>query len=454
MPLIKQMRLLIISPHFPPTNAADMQRVRLILPYLKEYGIDAEVLCVEPAHVAAPVDVWLEAGLPKDVPVHRVRAMSLKWSRIPGLGTLGLRAAKALQQAGDRLLAGGGFDLVYFSTTVFGIHSLGPRWKKKFGVPFTMDYQDPWITNYYSEHPEIIPPGGKLKYRAVDWLARRQEPRVLCQCAGITSVSAAYPKELAARYPWLVVVDVANRNPVGLQGMENSLLLSAVWPFPGDNRDFERVLADGVSQRVFDPTDGLRHWVYVGVCPPSMLFALRALFQSLKNCQDKDVGKLADLRLHFVGTSYAPAGQGIPIVTPLAQEMGLASMVEERTDRIPYSEVLRCLSDAEALIVLGSDDPGYTASKIYPYLLAEKPLLAVFHEQSSVVGLMRNVGGGTIVSFDETTTAEELAARIQAQGFDINGGIRATPLDRPAFVPNTARHQASQLAHFWKQVLI
>jgi hypothetical protein len=452
--LLDFMNVLIISPHFPPTNAADMQRVRLILPYLKEFGIHAEVLCVEPAQVAAPLDAWLASGLPTEVPVHRVQALSLRWSRIPGLGTLGLRAANALKKAGDRLLAGGAFDLVYFSTTVFGIHSLGVRWKKRFGVPFTMDYQDPWVTNYYAEHPEIGPPGGKFKYAVVDWLARRWEPKVLRECAGITSVSVAYPKELAARYSWLNVVDVGHRNQSGLQHPEIPQLLSAVLPFPGDTRDFERMLADRVSQTVFDPADGLCHWVYVGVCPPSMLFALRAFFQAFKNSHNDHYGKLNTVRLHFVGTSYAPAGRGLPNVAPLAQEMGLASLVEERTDRIPYSDVLRCLSDADALIVVGSDDPSYTASKIYPYLLAGKPLLAVFHEQSSVVGLMRNVGGGTVVSFNDTTSSAELAARIQAQGFDTNGGIRATPLDRAAFVPNTARHQASQLANFWKQVLI
>ena len=38
------MKILIVSPHFPPTNAADMQRVRLILRYLKEAGVEAEVL--------------------------------------------------------------------------------------------------------------------------------------------------------------------------------------------------------------------------------------------------------------------------------------------------------------------------------------------------------------------------------------------------------------------------
>ena len=38
-------RLLIISPNFPPLNAADMQRVRMSLPYFKDFGcVYSEVL--------------------------------------------------------------------------------------------------------------------------------------------------------------------------------------------------------------------------------------------------------------------------------------------------------------------------------------------------------------------------------------------------------------------------
>ena len=92
------MKVLIISPHFPPTNAPDMQRVRMILPYLAEAGMTAEVLAVNSAQVAAPEDPWLVEGLPDDIPIHRVNALDLSWRKIPGLGTLSLRAKRALRK--------------------------------------------------------------------------------------------------------------------------------------------------------------------------------------------------------------------------------------------------------------------------------------------------------------------------------------------------------------------
>ncbi|MFS6828152.1 hypothetical protein [Cyanobium sp. ATX-6F1] len=47
--------------------------------------------------------------------------------------------------------------------------------------------------------------------------------------------------------------------------------------------------------------------------------------------------------------------------------------MEERTDRLPLSLTLASLRAADALLVIGSDDPAYTASKLIPYLLARRP---------------------------------------------------------------------------------
>jgi hypothetical protein len=414
------MRVLIVSPHFPPTNTPDMQRARLVLPYLRENGVEAEVLAVEPEQVASPRDPWLVEGLPAEVPIHRVKAMSLAWSRVPSLGTLPYRAMRALRLKGSALLAARKFDLVYFSTTAFPVHTLGPIWKKAHGVPFAMDYQDPWTTDYYRDHPEVTPPGGRLKYAISEWIARRQEPGVLRKCSGVTCVSPAYPEDLARRYP------------------EAKFKATAVLPFPCDDRDFLRA-ASGVGQTVFDPADGLRHWVYVGVVPPSMRLTVRALFKAMAR------GKAADLRAHFIGTSYAGPGKAQPAILPLAREEGVEHMVTEMTDRIPYSQALRCLADADAVLALGSDDSSYTASKIYPCLLARKPLLAIFHEDSSVTEVMARVGGGQIVTFRSQDSVEAIAARIPDH-------ITPVELNETAFARHTAQSQAAELAAFWRAV--
>ena len=48
---------------------------------------------------------------------------------------------------------------------------------------------------------------------------------------------------------------------------------------------------------------------------------------------------------------------------------------------------------------VGSELPYYTPSKIFPFILAERPLLAIFHEKSSAVRIVRESGAGTVVAF-------------------------------------------------------
>lgn len=230
-------------------------------------------------------------------------------------------------------------------------------------------------------------------------------------------------------------------------------LPSLVIPFPGDDRDFERVRSEGVTQRVFDPKDGFRHWLYVGAGGPYMATASRGLFRALKQQGDQDEALLKKLRIHFIGTSYAAAGRGEKSIEPIAIEERLGEIVSEHPDRIPYSETLRCLLDADALVVPGSNDPAYTASKIYPYLLAGKPLLAVFHENSSVVGLINSVGGGRVIPFASDEGVESIAERIRAEWLAGSQYEQAVPLDREAFAPYTAREQAGQLAEFLRSVM-
>lgn len=421
-------QLLIVSPHFPPSNTADMQRVRMLLPYFRENGWQVEVLAVQPEQVSSPVDNWLVEGLPEDVPVHRVKAMGLTWSRLPGLGTLGLRALRILDRAGCDLLAKDTFDLVYFSTTVFEVHILGPRWKRKYGVPFVMDYQDPWVNDYYRDHPEITPPGGRIKYALSNALHRWMEPKVLQECAGITSVSPEYPKQLRKRYHWLG--DLPN----------------LAQPFPGAKRDFERLLSSKIQQNIFDPNDGHVHWVYTGVIVPGMLPVIELLFEVLS--MRNQSGLCSNLRFHFIGTSYASAERGRPQVLSLASDYRLSKQITEVTERIPYVEALKCMSDADALIAIGSDDPGYTASKIYPYLLAGKPMLAIFHEKSSVVDLIGRVGGAVCVLFNNST-GKELSKRIAKKWFDGEQYNNPVPLDENEFRENTDQGCAEALCNFF-----
>jgi len=102
-------------------------------------------------------------------------------------------------------------------------------------------------------------------------------------------------------------------------------------------------------------------------------------------------------RSHFIGTSYAPPGQGTQTIAPLATQFGVEASIVELTDRISYYHTLITLKKADALFIPGSDDPQYTASKLYPYLLADKPILAIFNQYSSAIDIINQSSEGNTV---------------------------------------------------------
>lgn len=412
-----------------------MHRVRAILPFLRESGWNPTVLAVNADYVHVPQDEWLASGVPKDIPIHRSHALGLHWARIPGLGNIDFRALGSMRRLGNQLCANNRFDLVYFSTTAFGLHSLGPYWKRRYSIPFAMDYQDPWVSDYYREHPQLIPPGGRLKYAVIDRINRYQEPRVLRQCAGITSVSPNYPEQLCRRYSWLASMP------------------TKVLPFPGVRRDFTRIHEETFRQSLFPTNDGLRHWVYVGRGGDDMEPALAGFFLALSQWRERQPDLFNKTRIHFIGTSYAAAGKGTKTVLPVAEKYSVSDIVSESTDRVTYRVMLRCLLDADALIVPGSNDPAYTASKLYPYLLARKPLLAVFHESSSVVDVLSKVGGAKLISFNSRKSTELIARDVYAQWIELQQFDITEPLNDIEFEPFTDRGSSKQLCAFFEELV-
>ena len=183
-----------------------------------------------------------------------------------------------------------------------------------------------------------------------------------------------------------------------------------------------------------------------------MELALRALFLALRRARERDPGRFARVRLHFIGTNYAAGRDAVEMVAPIAAACGVGDLVLERPERVGYFESLQCLLDADALVVPGSSDPGYTASKIYPYILARRPLLAVFHENSSVVDVIRRARAGTVVTFTSRDDSERISERLLQQWFDPYPPARPQT-DWDAFSAHGARAMTRSLCAAFDAVL-
>jgi hypothetical protein len=105
-------KLLIISPYFPPSNAADMQRVRMSLPYFSELGWDAVVVCVDKKHSEMVKDNLLLKSLPQNQIIYKISAFSKTWTSKIGLGSLALRSMWFYLMGVNKLLKQNKYDLI------------------------------------------------------------------------------------------------------------------------------------------------------------------------------------------------------------------------------------------------------------------------------------------------------------------------------------------------------
>jgi hypothetical protein len=382
-----QKRVLIISPNFPPINAADHQRIRMSLPYFNQFGWEPVVLCIKPNFVEGVVDPNLNLTVPLNIEIIKCDAIPQETSRKFMIGNLALRAMPYLMRAVSKYLENNKIDLIYFSTTIFPVMVLGQYWLKRYKIPYVLDFQDPWLNDYY-DRTNSPPPGGKLKYQLSQLLAKTLEPFTLKKASHIISVSPEYSKILMQRYTWLD------------QGKFTIL------PFGAPEKDFEILPRLDIHQKIFDPNDGYRHWVYVGRGGDDMAFSIKSLFMAIQVHRQQVPEAWQNVKIHFVGTKYSIFDNNKEIEV-IAKFYDLDDLVTEHPQRIPYFEALKVLTDSHAILIIGSDDQGYSASKIYPCILAHKPILAILHQQSLVVDVLNGCKAGQVVTFSHTASTTE-----------------------------------------------
>ena len=379
-------RLLIISPHFPPINAPDMQRVRMSLPHFVDAGWEVVVLTVDDREPLAPLESDLLLTVPAAVRVVRVHAFSRRWTRWLGMNNLGLRTMPFIYAKACQLLRDEHFDLVYFSMTQFILMPLGRAWLYEFGVPYVIDLQDPWLNEYYSQPGAPRPPGG-WKYLFTYATAKLLEGWTLRRAAHVLSVSDQYLQALARRYSWWTP--------------EHGSVLT----FGAPDADLGLARKKAIEQPPLLPTSPSLKIAYAGRLGPDMLPALDTLFAALarSKCTPRP------FEIFFYGTSYAPAGQAESTTTLLAIKHGITHLVHEHPARIGYIDSLRLILEADLALLLGSEDKAYSPSKIYPTLFSGKPALAIAPANSMLQRKIEELGGAEMVLFNSAVEGDSSA---------------------------------------------
>lgn len=406
-----------------------MQRVRMSLPYFKQFGWDAEVAMVEAKYSAISKDDLLMQTIPAGIKIHNIKALDKTWTSKLGFGHIALRSYWFYRKQVSQLLKQTKFDLIYFSTTQFPVCTLGAYWKKRFRIPYVIDMQDPWHSNYYKDKPaEQQPPKYWFSYRLNKYL----EPIAMKQVDGLISVSENYIQDLKARYAEIKNIPEAT---ITFGVFQPDMQIAEV------NKQLFETLLDKNFTNI----------VYIGRGGADMHRSIVTLFRAINDGLYNEPDLFKKLKIYFIGTSYAPKGQGVPTILPIAEKFGLENQIVEITERISYYHTLLTLQQADALFIPGSDDPRYTASKIYPYLITKKPLLAIFNSKSPALGVFKEFDAKYAYSYNGTP---EIGLKISSFLKQvINGDIAVQEYNTETIEKYSAENMTKRQCELFEEVL-
>ncbi|WP_407525586.1 hypothetical protein PDL71_03850 [Lacibacter sp. MH-610] len=363
-------KLLIISPHYPPSNLAAVHRSRLFAQHLPSFGWEPIVLTVHEDYYEEALDHNLERLLPKEQRIEKVKAWRVTKPRL--IGDIGLRAFFQLRKRAVQLVKEERIDFVYIPIPSFYAALLGPYIKRKTGVAYGIDYIDPWVHRF---------PGSDRLFSR-HWfstqLAQWLEPKAVKHCSLITGVAQGYYEAVLQRNPQL-----------------RQQCITGAMPYGGEAADHEKVKELSLTPYLFQKNKKLQ-LVYAGAMLPKAYQPLEQILQVIA----VNRSHFENVEFHFIGTGKTPNDPEGFNIKPLAEKYSLwESVVFEYPKRIPYLDVLTHLEASDGVFILGSTEAHYTPSKTYQAVLSKKPVLAVLNAESTAVEVLRIANAGEVLDF-------------------------------------------------------
>ncbi|HVU79722.1 MAG TPA: glycosyltransferase family 4 protein [Gaiellaceae bacterium] len=391
------MKVLLVSFYFPPAGGGGVQRPLKFATHLPELGIET--------HVLAPDDPkWIhrddELQPPTLAWVHRARYVGTS-GRKPAEelhGTQGLvRLSKQAQLFGRRFLVPDenvrwnltaipaairivkreGIDVVVTTSPPSSVHLIGAAVKQATGVKWVADLRDSLVAHPH-RHAE------RLLVRAKEQGEHAVARLVASRADAITCVSEAISDEIRERSPRGPVATIANGS---------------------DFDDFA-----GLEQHPSDRFRLTHTGSFFGKRDPRPF--LIALKQS----------GLDDVAVRFLGDFRSADREWAETL-----ELG------DRLELIPYAARRRALElqrDSEALLLLipeaGGRGKGVLSGKVFEYLAAERPILAVVPPDGAAANLIREAGAGVVVAPDDVDGMAAALADLHARWRD--GRLDGPPL--------------------------
>lgn len=358
--------LLVISFHYPPDNTSTgVLRTFKFTEYLLRHGWRSHVISV-PEHLYRSLDPAGAASIPNDVTVERVWARDAKFAfGFRGIypGWLGIPDrywtwVVSGTRAGARAIRRSRVDAIYSTYPMPSAHLIGLRLKKRFGLPWIVDFRDPWA----------VASGMRMR----DWVDSRLERAVVAAADRVICNTPAMRRHFLKRYP-----NVAASRFVTITNGYDESEFAALDPVCSSK--FQILYPGTLDRENRNPR-------------PLLAAVAAALKEGLLQAND--------LSLTFLGSGKH--GLSAEFRAEL-DEYGLRSMTEIVAERIARRQALNRVAGADVLVVLSDQeqrgDEGiqdWTSMqvpvKVYEYLRLGRPMLPLV-EGGAVAELLRDVQG-------------------------------------------------------------
>ena len=236
--------VIVIGCDFPPSNLPSALRMRFLVTHLEEFGWKPIVLTTDTKYSIHPIDDENSNLVPSHLEVVRTKALSLGITKNIRINDLGLRSLWHYWKELSNICSKREIDAILISVPPYIPMILGRLAKKKFGIPYFIDYQDPWVSKYFMK----LPKAKRTQKAYMSYLLSIfLEPYSINKASGIISVSTKTIDEVLERYPKI------------------SMMRKSEIPLGIEPDDFEYLRNNPRENKFYNPESELINLSYIGV---------------------------------------------------------------------------------------------------------------------------------------------------------------------------------------------
>ena len=398
-------RILLISYYFPPSGGPGVQRILKFARYLPDNGWLPTVLTVDPQSAAFPsMDESLLDEIPSEVEVIRTSAWDpfRIYGRIQGKkkdevvkvgyiegengfkkfarwlrGNVFLPDARIgwvpfAKQAARRLLKNHQFDAIMSTGPPHSSHLIGMSVHKASGLPWVVDMRDPWVEIYYRDQ--------MYEMAMAKSIQTCLERKVLSSASAVVCVSDFLGGGLQIRAP----IKFYQTIPNGF-----------------DPIDFKDAQTSSISRN-----DEVFKIAYIGTY--NLLRHSDAFVDALQRIQ-----KISKVEIHLVGAIDSDALNRYHTGGIDVKSVGYFS----HGDAVSYMNSMDLLLLALPQVYINSAR-GHVSGKVFEYLFARRPILALGPSDGDLAQLLEETDAGEIFDHNDQEGIHSFLKRCLKKKYD------------------------------------